>query len=173
MVKMQAHAGAMTICGRREEVTMQVKEILRIKGNTLFTVTPETMLSDSVILMSDNDIGSVVVMEGGKLTGMLTFREVIKVLAKRQVEHRTGPTPPVAEIRVGEVMNREPIIANPEMDVDELRRTMLEHHARYLPVMEGDTVLGVISFHDVAKAVLEEQSFENRMLKGYIKNWPA
>jgi CBS domain-containing protein len=173
MVKMQAHAGAMTICGGREEVTMQVKEILRIKGNTLFTVTPETMLSDSVILMSDNDIGSVVVMEAGKLTGMLTFREVIKVLAKRQVEHRTGPTPPVAEIRVGEVMNREPIIANPEMDVDELRRTMLEHHARYLPVMEGDTVLGVISFHDVAKAVLEEQSFENRMLKGYIKNWPA
>ena len=63
---------------------MQVKEILRIKGNTLFTATPETMLSDSVILMADNDIGSVVVMEGGKLVGMLSFREVIKVLAKRQ-----------------------------------------------------------------------------------------
>ena len=152
---------------------MQVKEILRIKGTTLYTATPETMLSDSVILMADNDIGSVVVMENGKLVGMLTFREVIKVLAKRQIEHRHGPTPPVAEIRVGEVMNREPIIANPEMEVDDLRRTMLEHHARYLPVMEGDTVLGVISFHDVAKAVLEEQSFENRMLKGYIKNWPA
>ncbi len=152
---------------------MQVKEILRIKGSTLFSATPETMLSDSVIIMSDNDIGSLVVLEGGKLVGMLSFREVIKVLAKRQVEHRTGPTPPVAEIRVGEVMNREPILATPEMDVDELRRTMLEHHARYLPVMEGDKVLGVISFHDVAKAVLEEQSFENRMLKGYIKNWPA
>jgi CBS domain-containing protein len=152
---------------------MQVKEILRIKGSTLFTVTPETMLSDGVIVMADNDIGSLVVMEGGKMAGMLTFREVIKVLAKRQLEHRTGPTPPVAEIKVGAVMNREPIIANPEMEVDDLRRTMLDHHQRYLPVMEGDTVLGVISFHDVAKAVLEEQSFENRMLKGYIKNWPA
>jgi CBS domain-containing protein len=152
---------------------MQVKEILRIKGSTLFSATPETMLSDSVIMMSDNDIGSLVVLEGGKLVGMLSFREVIKVLAKRQVEHRTGPTPPVAEIRVGEVMNPDPILATPEMEVDDLRRTMLENHARYLPVMEGDKVLGVISFHDVAKAVLEEQSFENRMLKGYIKNWPA
>ena len=50
---------------------------------------------------------------------------------------------------------------------------MLERHQRYVPVMEGDTMLGVISFHDVAKAVLEEQAFENRMLKGYIQDWPA
>ena len=49
---------------------------------------------------------------------------------------------------------------------------MLEHHARYVPVMEGTTLQGVVSFHDVAKAVYEEQSFENRMLKNYIKDWP-
>ena len=50
---------------------------------------------------------------------------------------------------------------------------MLENHQRYQPVMEGGMLLGVISFHDVAKAVLEEQSFENRMLKAYIRDWPA
>jgi CBS domain-containing protein len=49
---------------------------------------------------------------------------------------------------------------------------MLERHARYVPVMDGTTLQGVVSFHDVAKAVYEEQSFENRMLKSYIKNWP-
>jgi CBS domain. len=54
--------------------------------------------------------------------------------------------------------------------MDELRRLMVEHHQRYLPVMDGATLLGVVSFHDVAKAVLEEQSFENRMLKNYIRN---
>ena len=54
----------------------------------------------------------------------------------------------------------------------ELRRVMLERHARYVPVMDGTTLQGVVSFHDVAKAVYEEQSFENRMLKSYIKNWP-
>jgi CBS domain-containing protein len=52
----------------------------------------------------------------------------------------------------------------------ELRRMMLDRHARYVPVMEGTTLLGVISFHDVAKAVYEEQSFENRMLKSYISD---
>ena len=152
---------------------MQVKEIMRIKGNTLYSAAPDMMLSDCVIVMADNDIGSLVVMDKGKLIGMLTFREVIKTLARRQIEQRTGPTPPVAEIRVEEVMDRDPIIVDPDTEVDELRRSMLEHHARYVPVMEGDAILGVVSFHDVAKAVLEEQGFENRMLKGYIKNWPA
>ena len=57
--------------------------------------------------------------------------------------------------------------------VPDLRRTMLESSARYLPVMQDGKLLGVISFRDVAKAVLEEQDFENKMLKGYIKNWPA
>ena len=152
---------------------MEVSEILKVKGTTLYTVSPESMLSDAVIVMSDHDIGSLVVMDRGRLAGMLTFREVIRVLARRQVEHRTGPTPPVAEIIVREVMNPTPTVAAPSMDVNDLRRLMLENHERYLPVMEGDLLLGVVSFHDVAKAVLEEQSFENRMLKAYIRDWPA
>lgn len=152
---------------------MQVSEILRVKGSTLFTVTPETMLSECVMTMAEHDVGSLVVMDHGRLAGMLTFREVLRVLARRQVEHRTGPTPPVAEIVVREVMNTAPTVATPTMDVNELRRVMIETHQRYLPVMEGDTLLGVLSFHDVARAVLEEQSFENRMLKAYIRDWPA
>ena len=152
---------------------MQVSEILKVKGTTLFTVTPDTMLSEAVIVMADHDIGSLVVMSKGRLVGLLTFREVIRVLARRQQEHRTGPTPPVAEIVVRDVMNPSPILAAPSMDVNELRRVMIEHHQRYLPVMDGDVLLGVISFHDVARAVLEEQSFENRMLKAYIRDWPA
>jgi len=152
---------------------MQVSEILRVKGTTLFTVTPETMLSECVVTMAENDVGSVVVMDQGRLAGMLTFREVMRVLAKRQIEHGTGPTPPVAEIVVREVMNTSLTVAAPTMDVNELRRIMIETHQRYLPVMEGDTLLGVVSFHDVARAVLEEQSFENRMLKAYIRDWPV
>jgi len=152
---------------------MQVSEVLRVKGNTLFTVTPETMLSDCVVTMAQQDIGSLVVMDHGKLVGMLTFREVLLVLAKRQLEQRTGPTPPVAEIIVRDVMNSQPRVAAPAMDLNELRRVMLDERQRYMPVMDNDTLLGVISFHDVAKAVLEEQGFENKMLKAYIRDWPA
>jgi CBS domain-containing protein len=152
---------------------MQVKEVLKVKGGTLYTVSPDTQLSDAVVTMADQDIGSLMVMEGGRLVGILTFREVIGVLAKRQKERRVGPTPPISEIKVREAMAHDPFSAHREMDVDELRSEMLRCHARYVPVMEADTVLGVISFHDVAKAVLEEKNFENQMLKGYIKNWPA
>jgi CBS domain-containing protein len=151
---------------------MKVGEILKVKGSTLFTVTPQSKLSDAVISMADHDIGSLVVMERGKLVGMLTFREVLRVLAKRQQEHRHGPTPPVDEILVAEVADMGSATATADMEVNEQRRLMLERHQRYVPVLEGDVLMGVISFHDVAKAVLEEQGFENRLLKAYIRDWP-
>jgi CBS domain-containing protein len=143
---------------------MLVSEILRIKGNTLFTTTPEGSVLDAVKVMSEHDIGSLVVMDHGRLRGVLTFREVLTVMAER-----AGT---LGDIRVGDVYEQDPLTARPELDVMELRRTMLERHARYVPVLDGTTLLGVVSFHDVAKAVYEEQSFENRMLKSYIKDWP-
>ncbi|HCZ14339.1 MAG TPA: CBS domain-containing protein [Accumulibacter sp.] len=152
---------------------MEVKEVLQVKDSALFAVHPDSPLSDAVIMMAENDIGSVIVMEGGKLAGMLTFREVLMILAKRQTERRVGPTPPIAEILVIEAMDRDPPTANPDMDVDELRRMMVDSHTRYVPVMEGDTIVGIVSFHDVAKAVLEERNLENKLLKAYIKDWPA
>ena len=152
---------------------MEVKEVLQVKDSALFAVHPDQPLSEAVIMMSENDIGSVIVMEGGKLAGMLTFREVLSILAKRQTERRVGPTPPIAEILVVEAMDPNPPTTDPDMDVDELRRMMVDTHTRYVPVMEGDTIVGLVSFHDVAKAVLEERNLENKLLKAYIKDWPS
>ena len=143
---------------------MLVSEILRIKGNTLYTTTPEGAVMDAVNVMAENDIGSLVVMDGGKLAGMLTFREVLAAMAERQGT--------LAGVRVADIFEHDPLTAAPALDVMELRRTMLERHARYVPVMEGTMLQGVVSFHDVAKAVYDEQNFENRMLKSYIKDWP-
>ena len=152
---------------------MEVKEVLQVKDSALFAVHPDQPLSEAVIMMSENDIGSVIVMEGGKLAGMLTFREALSILAKRQTERRVGPTPPIAEILVIEAMDPNPPTTDPDMDVDELRRMMVDTHTRYVPVMEGDTIVGIVSFHDVAKAVLEERNLENKLLKAYIKDWPS
>ena len=79
----------------------------------------------------------------------------------------------LGDLTISAIIEREPLTAAPALDVMDLRRTMLERHARYVPVMDGATLLGVVSFHDVAKAVYEEQSFENRMLKSYIQDSPA
>jgi CBS domain-containing protein len=143
---------------------MLVSEILRVKGGTLFTVTPTTTLSDAVMTMAEKDIGSLVVMEYGELVGMLTFREVLLTL------QRHNGTLGNAQIR--SVMEDHPLTCTPNTDVNDVRRMMLEHHARYLPVVDGKTLSGVISFFDVAKAVLEAQNFENKMLKAYIRDWP-
>ncbi|MEW5879444.1 MAG: CBS domain-containing protein [Pseudomonadota bacterium] len=143
---------------------MKVSDILRVKGNALFTVTPNHTLWSVVQTMAEKDIGSVVVMEHGELVGMLTFRELIKTLYENKGS--------IGDRLVRSVMDDSPLTTTPDTDVNEVRRLMLESHVRYLPVLNGRALEGVISFYDVAKAVLEEQSFENRMLKAYIRDWP-
>jgi len=143
---------------------MKVHDILRVKGSTLFTVTPETALQSAVLVMSDHDIGSLIVMEGDQLVGILTFREVIQALAKSHGK--------LDGLQVRSVMNEKPLTCNMETEIDEVRRMMLVDHARYLPVVDQKMLMGVISFYDVAKSVVEAQDFENTMLKAYIRDWP-
>ena len=144
---------------------MKVSDILRVKGNTLFTVLPDSPLAEAVTTMAEHDIGSLVVMDHGDLTGMLTFREVIRAVV------RNGGT--VGNSTIRSVMDDAPLTCTPETEIDEVRRMMLGRHARYMPVLNGKQLMGVISFYDVAKTVVEAQDFENRMLKAYIRDWPA
>ena len=144
---------------------MKVSDILRVKGGTLFTVSPDQALAEALETMADRDIGSLVVMHHGELAGILTFREVILAVVKN------GGS--VGDTRVRAVMDDHPLTCTPETEIDELRRLMLGRHARYTPVMSQNMLMGVISFYDVAKAVVDAQDFENRMLKAYIRDWPA
>ena len=143
---------------------MKVSDILRVKGNTLFTVRPEHPLADALQTMAEHDVGSLVVMEHGDLVGMLTFREVIQTLVKNAGN--------IGNTSVRASMDDAPLTCTMETDMDEVRRMMLDRHARYMPVMEARMLMGVISFYDVAKAVVDSQNFENQMLKAYIRDWP-
>ena len=143
---------------------MKVTDILRVKGNTLYTVTPDQPLAQAVATMADMDIGSLVVMEHGDLVGMLTFREVIQAVVANGGSIGTR--------LVRSVMDDAPLTCTPGTEIDEVRRMMLQRHARYMPVLDKRTLMGVISFYDVAKTVVDAQDFENRMLKAYIRDWP-
>jgi CBS domain-containing protein len=90
---------------------------------------------------------------------MLTFREVLQ-----SIDRNRG----LGDVRARDVMVTDPICGNPADTIDELRDLMTRHHVRYLPVTEGEKLLGIVSFHDVAKAVITETSMENRLLKRYI-----
>ncbi len=143
---------------------MKVSDILRIKGSALYTVTPADLLVKALELMADRDIGSLVVMEHGDLVGMLTVRELTQILVK------TGGN--ICTTIVRTAMDDAPLTCTTETDMDEVRRMMLDRHARYMPVMDNHMLMGVISFHDVARAVVDSQNFENKMLKAYIHDWP-
>lgn len=143
---------------------MKVSDILRVKGNTLYTAAPDEPLSKALTLMAEQDIGSLVVMEHGDLVGMLTFREVITQLVK------SGGV--IGTTLVRTAMDDHPLTCTMETDMDEVRRMMLDRHARYMPVMDRRMLMGVISFYDVARAVVDSQNFENKMLKAYIHDWP-
>ena len=140
---------------------MQVREILRVKGGALYTTTPGQKLSAVIDAMAELDVGSLVVMDEGRMVGIVTFREVIKAMQAGN-----------PDLQVRDFMVADPVTAFPDMEANSLRRLMIEKHSRYLPVLDQDQLLGVISFLDVAKAVLEEQTLENTLLKNYIKNWP-
>ncbi|MEO7129018.1 MAG: CBS domain-containing protein [Rhodoferax sp.] len=144
---------------------MKVSDILRVKGNTLYTVTPDDPVAVAVQVMAEKDIGSLVVMEHGDMVGLLTFREVILTVVKN------GGAIGATQVRAS--MEDHPLTCTSETELDEVRRMMLDRHARYLPVLDKKMLMGVISFYDVAKTVVESQNFENKMLKAYIRDWPG
>lgn len=143
---------------------MKVSDILQLKGTALYTITPEDTLDDAADLMAERDVGSLLVVSSSRLVGILTFRELIRALVEnRGREH---------EATVYRAMDPGPLICTPNTELDEVRRMMLARHARYLPVIDNQEIMGVISFYDVAKAVVDKQDFDNELLKAYIRDWP-
>jgi len=143
---------------------MIVRDIVKMKGSNIVSIAPGAPVAEALAVMVGNDIGSLVVLEGAKLAGMLTFREILKAL-----DANRGT---LGSLKVQDVMIANPVCGNPEDSLESLREMMNKDHIRYLPVKEGDKLIGVISFHDVANAVIKETTFHNRLLKSYIKNWP-
>ena len=143
---------------------LKVSEILRVKGNTLYTATPDTPINQALDTMAEQDIGSLVIMEHGELVGMLTFREIIRHLTKN------GGL--IGDYTIRSVMDDATVSVTRNTSADEVQRLMLDKHARYMPVMDGPVLQGVISFYDMAQAIVAAQKFENKMLKAYIRDWP-
>src|SRR5258708_10249495 len=95
---------------------MQVKELLRVKGNRLLSIEPSGRAADAVTTMAKENLGSLVVIDQGRVVGMLTFHELLQAVAKRSGS--------LGEVRVADIMVRDPVMATPEMEVNDLRRTM-------------------------------------------------
>ncbi|NOT16525.1 MAG: CBS domain-containing protein [Sulfuriferula sp.] len=143
---------------------MIIRDMLTVKSDAVCAIEPQATVAEAVQLMVAHDVGSLVVRQEGVMVGLLTERDVLRGISKLGGAFLTRP--------VSEMMVTEPIIGSPTDTVDYVRGVMTENRVSHLPVMEGDNLLGIISFHDVARACLDAAGFENQLLKRYIKHWP-
>lgn len=130
----------------------------------LISVSPDLAVADAVAMMVDNGISSVIVIEAGEFLGLITLRELLKGLNTHGGKLMQSPC------RV--VMKANPPVAKPEDSVDHLRGLMTELHITHVPVVDQGTLVGILSFHDIARSAIKDVAFENQLLKQYIKNWP-
>jgi CBS domain-containing protein len=143
---------------------MIIRDILASKpSHEIFSISPESTVADAVKQMAERNIGSLVVMRGGKMVGLITERDVVRATLK---------VCDLCDVSVAEVMVAEPVVGGPDDSVDYVRGVMTETRISHLPVVSEGELIGIISFHDVARAALNEAAFENRLLKRYIKHWP-
>ena len=137
-----------------------VKHILKEKGQRFWSVAPDTLVIDALKLMAEKEVGALLVLDGGKLIGIMSERDYArKVILKGKSSLDT----PVREIMTAKVF-----FIRPAQTVEECMALMTDKHIRHLPVMEGDKVVGVISIGDLVKATIEEKDFMIKQLESYI-----
>jgi CBS domain-containing protein len=141
---------------------MLVRDVLSDKGRIVHTCSPEDMLADVVDLLVGHNIGSLVVMHGGEMVGIITERDILRACAATR-----GP---LNFVRVAERMTRCPVVASPGDEVEDVMCVMTERRIRHLPVVEGGQLVGIISIGDTVKAQHDELCRENHYLKSYIQS---
>jgi len=142
---------------------LHVHDVLALKGHVIYTISPDQSLKEAVHTLVVNDVGSLLVVENGHLIGLLTFREVLSAVD----QHSSSETAIVRDCMVTDIYT-----VGPHDVVSHVAEELFRRKVRYVPVVERDMIHGVISFHDIQKAELEERHFENQLLKRYIRNWP-
>lgn len=135
-------------------------DILDTKGREIWSIEPDRSVFDALRLMADKRIGAVLVMQDGRLMGIITERDYARKVA---LEGKTS-----REARVRDLMTRRVLCASPERTVEECLALMTDKRARHIPILEKKHVVGLISIGDAVKAVIAEQQFEIERLQQYV-----
>jgi CBS domain-containing protein len=142
-----------------------VREILLNKGNQVWTISPDSTVYDALKLMSEKEIGAVLVCEGDNIKGILSERDYArKIILQGKLSKET---------KISEIMSDKVIYVNPDMRTNECMALMINKKIRHLPVLEDLKLAGLISIGDVVKAVIDEKEFLIDQLVNYITSTPS
>ena len=137
-----------------------VRELLEQKGHEIFSVAPDTSVFDAIKLMADKGVGALVVLEGGKLAGILSERDYARKVILMGRSSRETP--------VRDIMTSRVVCAHPDRQIDECMAVMTDKRIRHLPIHDGEKLVGVVSIGDLVKTIIAEQKFVIAQLESYI-----
>lgn len=137
-----------------------IRQMLDQKGHQVWQITPEDTVYHALQLMAERNVGALVVVRGEKVVGMFTERDYARKVAL------AGKSSKV--VTVGELMTSEVLYISPDETIENCMALMTSHHARHLPVMENDRLVGLVSIGDIVKAVISDREFVIRELERYI-----
>jgi CBS domain-containing protein len=137
-----------------------VKDILRIKGNEIWTTTPDATVYEALQTMAEKNVGALVVLDADTVVGIMSERDY----ARKVILHGRSSR----EIRVREIMTSEVYFVRPEQDIQECMAQMTDKRVRHLPALENDRLVGIISIGDVVKALIAEHESTIKHLEDYI-----
>lgn len=141
---------------------MLVKDILRVKGEQVYTVTPKATLHEAACELVKHNVGSLVVCEDDKVVGIITERDLLRTVAEEK--------PDLDQLTVSERMSTQLTTCPPEEDVDKVMGLMTEKRIRHLPILKEGKLAGMISIGDVVKAQQVRTTMENQQLMNYIQS---
>jgi len=139
-----------------------VRNILKKKGSDIFSISPQATVYEALQIMADKNIGAVLVIEKGKLAGILSERDYArKVILKGKASKET---------LVRDLMTTNVLYVDPDKNVEDCMFLMITKHIRHLPVMENEQLIGIISINDVVKTIISEQQFAIDTLEKYMQS---
>jgi CBS domain-containing protein len=142
------------------DVSGNINAILAQKGDEIFSISPNATVYEAIEMMSNKNVGALLVMEGERLVGMISERDYTRKVFLRGKRSR--------ETSVTEIMSTQLTTTRPQEGVEKCLRLMTDKHIRHLPVLDDDKVVGVISIGDLVKWVISCQSATIAHLENYI-----
>lgn len=143
-----------------------ISEILSRKGSTVWSIDPDDMVFEAIQMMADKNVGALLVMRAGKLLGLVSERDYTRKVALKGKSSRETP--------VRDIISAPVITATPEDTVEECMRLMTHHRVRHLPVVDGETVIGIVSIGDLVNWTISVQTVAISQLESYISgNYPG
>lgn len=142
---------------------MRLRDILSTKGSNVHTIEPAATLADVVEKLVKNNCGSLVVVEGDRMAGIITERDILRACVRN--------SPSLEQTRVLDVMSGDVVSGSPNDSVNDTMGLMTDNRIRHLPILDHDGKLaGMISIGDIVKAQHDSLSMENHYLKNYIQS---